>query len=242
VENPWTKLPRKAPFVLASDRLPIKEFNKRARAEYRIIEHLMPVPYLGSPDAPIVLLHLNAGYSPEDETRQSTKRFRQISRRNLLHQPLSYPFYYLDLQLEGSEQDPGPAYLYWRRRLGKELLDQYGDRLVANKVFCIELFPYRSRYHRALPITLDSQHYGFKLVRQALARQAVVIILRARARWFAAVQELQSYPYKYVLNNPRNATISARNCPEGYPKIVRILEKCRNRFVDEGPEFMSVVE
>ena len=233
VNNPWTKLPRKPPFILRSDRTAIAAFNKKAKRDFRLHDHLMPIPYLGSPSAHIVLLHLNPGYSPQDETRQTTKKFVETSRRSLLHRKLKYPFYFLDPDLEGNKRSMGPGHAYWSRRFGKELLNRFGNRLLSQNIFCLEYFPYRSRYNRPFAKILDSQYYGFALLRRALRRNAIVVILRSRARWFAAVPELKRYRRKFALNSLRNATISARNCPKGYKQIVRALELAKRCHDDK---------
>src|SRR5437762_5162188 len=66
LDNPWKRLPRKAPFFLPEDRSAIDAFNGSASDRYRIRGDTLPVPYLGLPDAPILLLNLNPGYTAED--------------------------------------------------------------------------------------------------------------------------------------------------------------------------------
>ena len=72
---------------------------------------------------------------------------------------------------------------------------------------------------------LASQQYSFGLVRQALQRDAVIILLRSERLWFAAMPELASYRRLYRIKNPQNPTLSVRNCPEGYDRVVEALNK-----------------
>jgi hypothetical protein len=64
--NPWLALPPVAPFVLAEDRPTLDIFNRRARPDLRVETSLLPEPFVGRIDAPIVLLLLNPGLSDGD--------------------------------------------------------------------------------------------------------------------------------------------------------------------------------
>ena len=67
---------------------------------YRL--HLPPLPFQGSPDAPIVLLGLNPGHKDADEANHITPEFRETNFRNYRHDPtLEYPLFFLDPELNG---------------------------------------------------------------------------------------------------------------------------------------------
>ena len=59
MNNPWRHLPDIPPFVLDSDRRAIEEFNASASADTHVHLDLLPEPFLGNKDAPVVLLNLN---------------------------------------------------------------------------------------------------------------------------------------------------------------------------------------
>ena len=61
LDNPWTHLPTRAPFVLREDREAIESFNRRTRLETQIETALLPVPFVGRIDAPVILLLLKPG-------------------------------------------------------------------------------------------------------------------------------------------------------------------------------------
>lgn len=63
MENPWKHLPGQPPYVLPADAPAISSFNQGVSDEHQIRLELLPEPYLGDPDAPIILLSLNPGFS-----------------------------------------------------------------------------------------------------------------------------------------------------------------------------------
>ena len=228
LDNPWKRLPRKAPFFLPEDRSAIDAFNGSASDRYRIRGDTLPVPYLGLPDAPILLLNLNPGYSAEDASRQRTARFQRAARKCLVHEAegFSSGFYFLDSRCEGIDADLGPG-TRWSWRIFGRLRAAFGNELLARSFFCVEYFLYHSYEFRRLPIILDSQRYGVELVRSAVARRALIIIMRSGALWRAVVPELGRYSRIFSLKNPRMPVLSDRNCPDGFPHIVRILDRAQ---------------
>ena len=66
--NPWCSLPQRPPYFLPEDRAAIDEFNARPRTsiQYRIEPDVLPEPYVGSVNAPVVLLNLNPGFAEEN--------------------------------------------------------------------------------------------------------------------------------------------------------------------------------
>lgn len=227
LKNPWEALPKKAPYILPTDRAAIAEFNQHAAAEFSIVGHLLPVPYLGSPDAPVVLLNLNPGYHPDDEIRQITPRFVRASRECLTHDARKFPFgfYFLDPRIEGSNEDMGPGTRWWCRRIFRQALEDFGNETVARTFFCVEYLPYRSHKFRHLGVVLESQQYSFELVRAAMRRRALIVIMRSGALWYNAIPELARYARVFSLKNPRNPSMTLRNCPDGFPHILRALKR-----------------
>jgi hypothetical protein len=175
---------------------------------------LLPEPFLGSPDAPVVLLALNSGYNDGDRLRHQQPAFVERSRSNLLHCPADYPFYPLDPNI--------PTSGWWIRKLCR-LIERVGRQVVARGVLCVEYFPYHSRRfdHRRLP--LASQHYSFELVRQAMDRRAVIILLRGERHWCGVLPALGEYSGLYRVRNVQNPVLSAENCPDGYESAVELL-------------------
>ncbi len=228
-KNPWLRLTPKAPFVLPSDRGAIDSFNLQAAEGDRLNVKLLPIPFLGRPDAPIVLLNLNPGYHPHDDKLQKQPRFMQACRRCLKHTDDAFPFFFLDPKIEGSE--PGPGHRWWSRIL-RPLLDDNAPSFLSRALLCVEFFPYSSHRFKSLRTILDSQLYGFQLVRAAIQRGAIIVVMRSRGLWFDAIPELLTYKKVYITKNPRNPVVSNANLPDGFKQITRALERFRGRNRD----------
>src|SRR5215831_7633288 len=102
--NSWQQLSGQAPFRLPEDSLPIADFSRTATEGLALHLELLPEPFLGSPEAPVVLLNLNPGFSPEDQQHHEDPFFAARCRDNLLHRPVDYPFYLLDPNIKGPGQ------------------------------------------------------------------------------------------------------------------------------------------
>jgi hypothetical protein len=77
VSNPWLDLPLAPTCVLPQDAPGIHAYNARARHErHRFRLDLMPEPYFGDSTAPVVVLLLNPGYTPEDGYSHADPAFR----------------------------------------------------------------------------------------------------------------------------------------------------------------------
>jgi hypothetical protein len=184
----------------------------------RIHTALLPEPFLGSFDAQVLLLNLNPGYAPENHEVHRRPSFVRALRRTLRGTGQPYPFYYLDPTPDGG------GHRWWRSRL-KALTTATSEEIVARRVLCVEYFPYHSVRFAHTAVRVPSQEYGFWLVREALQRRAVVIVMRARRLWENAVPELRAYKWLFGLNSPQNVSITPRNCPEGFNVALRQLTR-----------------
>jgi hypothetical protein len=218
MENPWRSLRMEAPYVYEPDKPAVAAFNAHASEAQRIQTDVLPEPYLGSKDAPIVLLNLNPGFDESDYLAYEDGYTRDAWRKNVLHEPLAYPFYFLDPQFSHA----GGA-RWWKEKL-KEPIQIAGAQTVANTILCIEYFPYHSRRFKPMPTLVASQRYSFDLADQAIDRNAVIVLMRAKRRWEDAVPRLSGYPRLFTLKSPIAAAISRRNCVDGFPLIERFLQ------------------
>ena len=242
MKNPWINLPDKADFVLFKDKKIIDNFNNKANSEYAIRLNIIPEPFLGSPNAPIVLLNLNPGFNEQDIKIHRRKVFFELSWKNLRHEPTEYQFYLLDPKTSDS-----PGYQWWSKKLKrlindvgarfiansfcfptvcrkmrrkwKDIISQIGTFIVANKILCVEYFPYHSYKFKNMD-RLPSRDYSEYLVKKAIKRKALIVIMRHRVEWEKAVPKLKSYKKLIVLKNPRCAHISSRNCRKNYYKKI----------------------
>lgn len=231
MDNPWKNLPREQPFVLEGDKLRVFLFNDKVEDRYKIHLELLPEPYLGNPNAEVLLLSLNPGFSTDDaKFHHSNDYFKTSSRINLLHGEQEYPFFFLDPQIVKVR-----GRRWWDRKLSP-LVDIFGAAKVASHVCCVEFFPYHSAKYKSIGPPLPSQEYSFSLVRKGIERNALIVLMRSTEKWLRAVPELASYRF-YEVNSPRNAIVSRNNLPEGFERIIESLQ--RVALPKESPTWLN---
>lgn len=213
--NPWPALPLEPEYVLPCDADAVKKF-KPAREEKRLHLELLPEPFIGAIEAPVVLLALNPGFSTEDVAVHGSADFRDRVRGNHARKAAQYPFYYLDPICSKT-----PGGVWWEKKFRSLRSEGFDQQQVASSILCVQYFPYHSDQYA--PLAVPSQEYSFMLVRSAIGRGAVIVIMRAGESWFKRVPELKGYSRLQKLCNPRNVTISPGNCP-GYNDIVSAIQ------------------
>jgi hypothetical protein len=216
--NPWHGLPDRPDYVLPEDIEQLTNFNRRAKPEAYLHLNLIPEPFLGLPDALVVLLGLNPGYIDEDDAHHKDPAFMRRSRDNLLHLDSTYPFFLLDPAITA------PGRRWWERKL-RHLIERFGRETIAQRVLCVEYFPYHSRRFGHHKLVLPSQQYSFSLVRDAINREATIIVMRSKRIWLDAVPELNGYKRLCQLRNAQSPYISPRNCPVGFEAICLSISK-----------------
>jgi hypothetical protein len=213
--NPWLTVPSEPPYLLRCDSDAISIYNAKAQGMCRLQLNALPEPFFGRTTAPVVLLGLNPGFDERDPEVHSRPEFQALLRKNYMQGLSTFPFYFLDPRFES----PGRA--WWERKL-KPLLDMFKPRALARSILCVEYFPYHSRRFCHASLQVPSQEYGFDLVRSAIARGAVVVLMRARKLWIRRVPELEGYSRGFTLNNVRNVVVSPRNCA-GFDVVVSAI-------------------
>jgi len=207
--NPWTALPSKAPFVLAEDSAAIARFNERATERTRVETDLLPEPFVGRLEAPVVLLALNPGVSDGDFELHEDLAFQDRVRSCHRQDPLAWPYYYLDPEVNG----PGAR---WSARVLALLIRELGAARTANGVVLFEYMAYHSRGFAHDRVELPSQAFTFSLVRAALSRATAVFVTRGLKLWSKAIPQLADHPRLFRTRSTQNIVISPRNCPEGW--------------------------
>ena len=227
VVNPWLALPTQPPYVLPNDKPHLTDYAK-APSDTAYHLDLPPLPFQGRPDAPIVLLGLNPGYSEaNDENWHKKPEFLEINQRNYRHDATSeYPLFFLNPNIEGGSFSGGQN--WWHRRLKPLRKAGYDDKLLARAFLSVQYVPYRSKSYKHNRTVLESQKYGFDLVRQAVERGALVISLRSERLWKEAVEELDGYERFYQLSNPRYPVLSEKQLgTDKYQELLAELDKLR---------------
>lgn len=222
MKNPWSQLPSTAPRVLESDRGSIDGFNLRYadNPQFVIQTQIFPEPFIGNPDCRVYILNLNPGYSKNDDHEHKKQRFVNAIKDNLNHQSTAYPFYFLHPEFANA---PGSKWWVGRSRW---LINEIGQQSLANRWFCVELFPYHSQKYKRIPKSISpnglvpSSNYSVHLVRQAMLANKAIVVMRAFGSWCNQIPELNSYRNLYRINNPRNPTFSPNNI-NGYKALLR---------------------
>jgi hypothetical protein len=207
--NPWIAVPDAAPYVLTEDRDLVERFNAKATPRTRIETDLLPEPFVGRLDAPIVLLTLNPGVADGDFALHRQPSFQERVRACYRQEATDWPYYYLDPTLDG----PGAR---WSRRVLGPLISVAGLEVVARGVVLFDYFPYHSRAFGHHALRVPSQTYGFAAVYRALANAAAVFITRGRRIWESAIPELATHSHLFGTNSVQNIVISPRNAPGGW--------------------------
>jgi hypothetical protein len=217
MKNPWSALPEKPPYVLASDVALIDAFNARSGDRHKFDISLFPEPFFGSPSAPVVVLTLNPGWSGDDAVVHTQPEFGRMSRLSLEHQLQPYPF--LHLQPDGGT----PGSRWWRQRT-RELAEDIGFAEVARRLACVQFTPYHSKEYTQSSPKFPSQQYSFALVRQAMARNAEIVVMRSYSLWIAVIPELATYRHVHRGSNPRAPFLSRGNLKSSYALIAERLQ------------------
>lgn len=204
VANPWVSLTAgPPPHCCPADRPLIDAHNRRLSPDdvRRVPLDTYPEPYIGDPEAPILLLLTNPGYGSDARTAHATAAIGQLCVDNLQHRPSPYPFYPLNPVYlnNGGSHWWSQSLQYWIRR--------YGAQVVARSVFCMELFPYASRQYPALRQIVPSQEYSIAIAREKLRRGCTTIVVRKHTEWSGLLPELRPGAYHQVLN-PQTKSLS----------------------------------
>ncbi|GBE23192.1 MAG TPA: hypothetical protein ENH00_13530 [Actinobacteria bacterium] len=217
IPNPWVHLPATPDFVLPEDAPQVYEHNARRGEDYQLQLHVLPESFLGPVDAPVVLLSLNPGYVASDVDDYAPEKRAEMIRGSLTHQlGRDEAFYFLTDKFAGTG-----GHYWWNKKLAP-LIRQVGIENVRRRVQVLEYSSYKSHRYWDLPDALPSQRYTFQLARDALARGALIVVMRSYERWHGAVPELDNGNV-HRLKNRQNVTIGPGNCPTGFDGIIQRL-------------------
>ena len=217
--NPWTGLPPQPPFLLAEDTDVVKAHNSRRKEIHQFRLDTLPEPFMGSLDAPVVLLNLNPGFHPSDLINYAPEPRAAMMRQSLTHElPADQAFYFLTEDFEGTG-----GWGWWYKKL-KPLIKEVGLDRVRQGVQVIEYVPYKSQRFHGFKGRMPSQTYSFHLAQQAVERGASVVAMRRSKDWMSVVPGFAERE-PHVLNSVQNVTISPGNCPTGFGELVEKLRQ-----------------
>lgn len=218
-ENPWLKLPKNPPYILAEDLKKLSEYGfTPERLGWKTA--LLPVPYLGSPkEAKIVLLCLNPGYNRSLDRKAyfEDKYYYQENFKSLQFSS-RVPFYYLNPRFNYSG-----GYRWWTRLLGS-LIKDFGLKALSYKLLCLQYLGYHSKTFKRPPHIIPSQLFTFDILRKMIKDKKTIIIMRSKKLWLEAVPELKTYPF-IELKNYRMPYLTEKNVKNGnFQEIIDALK------------------
>ena len=231
MKNPWLKLnTEKPPYILNIDSKTINEFNSRRNNEnYKIRLDNLPTPYAGNFNkAKILLLQLNPGSEilpglepTENHEFLIYKNLKKVLAKSLKHEDMEYPFYWLnpEFMLTG-------GFKYWARIFSTVINNRKDYKKIANKICCVQYFPYHSKNYQHINKILDSQEYSFNLVKNFIKKpDKMIIIMRSPRRWLDVIPELNKYN-TVALKSTRNPVLTENNFKnlKDFDQFVKLLE------------------
>lgn len=211
MNNPWKNFTKQAPFIADIDKEFVESYNRNVAPEYKLQTGVMPAPFNGGLDAArVVFLSLNPGYDENDNLR--SEEYRTAIRENL-DDPYGYNnFVYLDKRFstlkKGTSVISDPGYDWWMSKT--HWLMQNGQS-IGGRFMALEWFPYASKRFKAASQIFPSQRYTFEILREAMRRNKMIVILRGRAKWLESVPELATYGNLLELRSPQNVCVSPNN-------------------------------
>lgn len=219
VANPWRHLPQEAPFVLKLDADEAARLGINLDATFKLQQ--MPEPFFGSPDADVVVLLLNPGWDPADVPVHLDPAFRIAVRDSLEHADKEYPFIHL---APGERMTPGRD--WWERNIAAQLIAATSLQAVSRGLLCLQFMGYKSERYLDRDLRLPSQQYTFHLLRRAMQRNALVLIMRSHKLWCSEVPELEEYTNKAIAINKRRPYLSNGNFEPGvFEQIVQRIKQ-----------------
>lgn len=219
VVNPWLEVAKQKnpPYLAKCDRdIKLVDF-------YNLRVELLPQPYFGNVvSAKVICLLLNPGCAgTEDNVELDCHKLQQALRDNL--DPATSRLIHLD-----DEFDWTSGGRWFRQKVFNPLARHGVTREDLNRNFAVvEYFPYHSRtFNVRLDKPLESQRYSFELVREAIKKDAIILLMRGKELWREAVPELQELGNCITPHSTRNVILSEKNL--GKEQFARVVEALKS--------------
>ncbi|WP_301921954.1 hypothetical protein [Ferruginibacter sp.] len=198
IENPWKGM--KGPnYYTLNDGKKIKSYNEKLKNDeknehpYNIDLKLMPEPYIGNPNANIILLFTNPGLKgTEEKEYKEFKDFKEALVNNLTHSNTDYPYYYFNpaFKKEENGKEKYIAGAEWILKRTKELRKRLGEnslKILSEGIFTFQLHPFHSKkYDKKFPeleVSKYTEYLFKKAVQKAANDDAIIICIRSYSQW-----------------------------------------------------------
>ena len=189
------------------------------KKQYLLAEHLEPHPYLGNPLADVLVLMANPGVNDKEKNLKFTMNPQQLeqNRQNLQHENLDF--------FKSRIHSPNSPELEseWLKPRIRELVQATSVDRVTNGIFLVNFHAYHSRSWHHIPFTFPTQHYSFRLVSEAVSRNALIIMSRNMLGWFTAIPNLFDHRNRIEFKSTRSVYLSEGNLRKSNFK--RVVER-----------------
>ena len=210
IENPWLNISWENGIAEID-----KEYLTKFSCFEKIQKNTLPEPYTGDVKSNVYCLNLNPGDACvcDDSEPQLKKRFEEYTQKTLRHE-INYNMWFRLKETAGYD---------WWQQMTKELCEN-------PRMFVIEYFPYHTVKGTYFPRKLPSYEYSNQLIRQAMAENKYIVIMRHRKEWLQRISGLEEYERLAYLNNPRRPYLTKNNFKHGGPRANFDFEELQKQF------------
>ena len=210
IENPWLNITWENGITEID-----KEYLTKFSCFEKIQKNTLPEPYIGDVRSNVYCLNLNLGDACvcDDSEPQLKKRFEEYTQKTLRHELAGNMWSQLEEDTAGKK---------WWQQNTKELCEN-------PRMFVIEYFPYHTVKGTYFPRKLPSYEYSNQLIRQAMAENKYIVIMRHRKEWLQRISGLEEYERLAYLNSSRRPYLTKNNFKPG-PRANFNFEELQKQF------------
>lgn len=214
IENPWLNISWENGIAEID-----KEYLTKFSCFEKIQKNTLPEPYTGDVKSNVYCLNLNLGDACvcDDSEPQIKKDFEEYTQKTLRHE-INYNMWFRLKDTAG--------YDWWQQKT-KELREYKKGQYP--RMFVIEYFPYHSVKGFRFPRKLPSYEYSNQLIRQAMAENKYIVIMRHRKEWLQRISGLEEYERLAYLNSPENPCLTKNNFKPS-PRVNFNYEELQKQF------------
>ena len=220
MQNPWLGFQNSESMVHPLDLDVVIQHNISSKPDYKYLLHLAPEPWIGDLGGKLVVLYSNPGATKDNVNHIFQPLHSEVLKKtidNLNQRNSQYPHFHFDPHLKESEGAK------WFESKYKWVIDQTSRQAVAKTLVTCELSPYHSLKWKIPKSKLPTQEFTYRIVRQAIARNAVILLARTPKIWLENVPELKSYS-RVFRPNSINASVSPNNYLQNFKEIIKVIE------------------
>jgi hypothetical protein len=219
--NPWHALVKgEYGWLLDCDKDHVRAHNTLvgANSPYLIETQLLPEPWHGPRDAPVVLLLLNPGVSASTDAEHSEASFELRALDSLTNESADH--------LHLASLNPAPGREWWDRAVSQltSAIGRGARGTLAKRIGSIQLFPYHSKKFAHAHIHLPSQYATLARAEAAMDSGAILLV-RGLKHWVGVLPRLHGHQNVIELELVRQVLISQRSVggPANWSRIVGAL-------------------